>query len=36
MNLMRITSYANPRIKEIKRLRERKNRETTGFFFAEG
>lgn len=36
MNSMRITSYANPRIKEIKRLRERKNREVTGLFFAEG
>jgi TrmH family RNA methyltransferase len=32
----RITSPANPQIKQIRKLRDRKERETTGLFFIEG
>ena len=35
-DLARITSHANPRIKAIKKLRERKVREASGVFFVEG
>ena len=33
---MLISSLSNPRVKQIRALRQRKEREATGLFFAEG